>query len=321
MEDHFRSSVCIPGAVFVVLFSLLAVVLNILLLIVLYKDPTKSLRSTTALYVASLAVLHLLFGSVVGTAAVESYVACALDAEGTPHFQSQFSRISFTLLIRAENFIILAFSVERLGNTAFPVFYPRADKVKNTLICFACIAFYALSFSIFEILAGKWWIRRLDVHLNVVIPLAATIALTAFLYKAIRKLNDLRAEHDRHNSALQRKSSRTTRIEKQILLSNAFIFVALLFTISLVPYFILALNEVYCENCAEQEWFFAAFRTCVAFTFLNAGLTPFIYYVRVPEFQKGFKMVFCGMHEEQPFSLKPFSRNNNASGKVPVIYL
>lgn len=325
MEDDFRSWVCIPGAVFVVMFSLMAVVLNSLLLIVLYKDPTKSLRSTTALYITSLAVLHFLFGSVAGTAAAESYIACALGAEDSPYLENQFSRTCFTCLIRAENFLVLAFAVERLGNTAFPVFHRNgAEKVKYALICFVCISLYALGFSIFEIFAVETWIRRLDVHLNITIPLVATVTLSALLHKAVRKLNILRTDNGACSCPLQAKRSHTTKLKKQIPLANAFIFIALLFFVSLVPFFLLALCGVYCSNCWQRKWFFASLRFCVAMVFLNAGCTPFIYYICVPQFRKGFKIVFCGIHEEQPLRLTPVSRNNHNSdtrGTVTVIYL
>lgn len=321
MEDDFRSAVCIPGAVLVILFSLMAVALNTLLLIVLYKDPTKSLRSTTALYMASLAVLHFLFGSVAGPAAAVSYIACVLGTEDSPFFQNGFSRACFTFLIRAENFLLLAFSVERFGNTAFPVFHYRGEKVKNSLICFSCIALYALCFSIFEIVATRWWVRSLDVHLNIIIPLAATITLTLLLYKFTRKLHVLRTEHDGSNSALREESNHTTKRKKQIPLANAFLFVALLYVVSLLPYFVLALCEVHCSSCEQRDWFFAALRICVAMAFLNAGFNPVIYFICVPEFRKGFKTVFCGVRENQPVSLKTISRNNNAPGTVAVIYV
>lgn len=320
MDNDFRSTVCIPGAVLVMLFSLLAVVLNSCLLVVLYKDPTNSVRSTNSLLVTSLAILHLLFGIVVGTAAAESYIACARDIEGTAHFDSVFSRISLTLLIRTENYLMLAFSVERLGNTSRPIFHPRADKVKSTLICLTCIVVYTLGFSIFEIAAAPRWIRALDIHLNVVSPLAATITLTVLLYKALRKLNGLYTEQDSCDSSTRKKSS-CRRLKKQIALSSAFIIVVLLFVISLLPYCSLALYEVYCSNCTKLGWFFAVFRMCVAFTFLSAALTPVIYYICVPEFQTGFKMVFCGMFGEQSFRMKPFSHGVNPSRKVTVIYL
>ena len=322
MEDNFRSSVCITGAVFVLIFSLMAVVLNCLLLIVLYKDPTKSFRSTTALYVSSLAVLHFLFGGVAGTAAAESYIACALGAEDSPHFQSQFSRICLTFLIRAENFLVLAFSVERLGNTAFPVFHRNGEKVKNALICFICIALYALCFSIFEIVATKWWIHRLDVHLNIIIPLAATITLTILLHRSTRKLQEvLRTERDSSNCALGGESSHTAKLKKQIPLANAFVFVALLYFVSVTPYLVFALCEVYCSSCEQREWFFATLRFCVVMVFVDAGFYPLIFYIFVPELRKGFKTLFCGVHEERALRLQQVNRNSKTSGTVAVIYL
>ena len=303
------------------IFSLMAVVLNCLLLTVLYKDPTKSLRSTTALYTSGLAVLHFLFGAVAGTAAAESYIACALGLEDSPHFQNQFSRTCLTFLIRAENFLVLAFSVERLGNTAFPVFHHSGEKVKNALICLACIALYALCFSIFEIVATKWWVRRLDVHLNIIIPLAATITLTALLHKSIRKLKVLRTELDSPNSTLRGERSHTTKLKKQIPLSNAFVFVALLYVVSVVPYLVFALCEVYCSSCEQREWFFAISRFFVAMVFVNAGFYPLIYYVCVPELRKGFKTVFCGVRRDRALRLPQVNRNNKTSGTVAVIYL
>ena len=305
-----------------VIFSFVAVVLNCLLLIVLYKDPTKSFRSTTALYISSLAVLHFLFGGVAGTAAAESYIACALGAEDSPHLQSQFSRTCLTLLIRAENFLVLAFSVERLGNTAFPVLHHSGEKVKNALLCFACIALYALCFSIFEIVATKWWIRRLDVHLNIIIPLAATITLTALLHKSIRKLKVLRTKpSDSSNCALREEPNHTAKLKKQIPLSNAFVFGVLLYFVSVVPYYIFAFCEVYCSSCEQREWFFATLRFCVAMVFVNAGFYPLIFYVCVPELRKGFKIVFCGVREERALRLQQVNRNKKTSGTVAVIYL
>ena len=322
MEDTFQTSVCIPGAVLVVAFCVTAVALNILLLIVLWKDPTKSLRSTTTVYIASLSVLHIAYGIIAGSVAAQSYIACAMGDEGTPHLEKEFSRICFTCFVRVENFLLLAFAVERLGNTAFPAFYQQGRyKAKNALFCIGCIVLYSFCFSIFDMIAGKFWVRQLDVHLNNVIPLLATVVLTALLYNSLRKQSILRTENNNCNGALREETEtiRKSRVKKQISLAKGFVLIALLFVVSLTTYFALSLYEVYCSSCWKREWFFAALRCSIAISFLHVAIIPIIYYACVPKFRRGFKMVFCGKHHQEQIGLKPLKRRNNNT--VPVIYL
>lgn len=323
MQGSFQSSVCIPGAILVMFFSVSAVVLNSLLLIVIWKDPTKSLRSTTAVYIGSLSTFYVFYGLIAGTIAAESYIACALGDNVSPHLERNFSRLCLAFFIRAENFLILAFAVERIGNTAFPVLNPRG-KAKNALLCVACIVFYSFCFSIFDILGGKFWVRRLDVHLNNIVPLIVTVVLSALLRNVLRKLNIPQTDSNGVDGVSQVRTAeeiRTSRLKKQIPLANAFISVALLFVASVIAYFVLSVCEVYCSGCLKQEWFFAALRCSIAIHFLHIAVSPLIYFTCLPKFREGFKMVFCDKNQEEEVEMADFSRNNNKLGTVPPIYL
>jgi len=313
MEEGFQSSVCISGGVLLVVFCVMALLLNGVLLIVLWKDPTKTSRSTTTVYIASLSVLHISFGIIAGTAASQSYIACAMGDEDSPHLEKEFSRICLTFFIRAENFLILAFAVERLGNFLFPDFYQRGSyKVKNALLCVGCIVFYSLCFSIFDMMAGKFWVRRLDVPLNSIVPLLATVVLTALLWNWLRKLNIPQMENNGCDGVI--------RETKQIPLANAFVLTVLLFVVSVVVFSVLSLYEVHCSDCWKREWFFAALRISIVINFLRAAINPFIYYVCIPHLRKGFQTLFCGRRQQEQIQLQPIS-GNNTQRKVPVIYL
>ena len=294
MQDNFQSSVCISGAVLVVLFCVTAAVLNGLLLIVLWKDPTKSSRSSTTVYIASLSVLQISYAVIVGTAATESYIACAVGDEKSPHLGKEFSRICFTFFLRAEIFLIIAFAVERLGNTVFPASYQRGSyKAKNALVCVGCIVFYSLCFSILDMIAGKFWVRRLDVHINYIIPLVVIVVLASFLCNSLRKLNI--RQTGGYDAALRERTenNHTDRLRKQTPLANAFVSVAFLFVAAMIIFSICSLYDVYCSDCSKHEWFFAVMRIFIAISFVHAAANPLIYFACVPKLRKGFKMVFC----------------------------
>lgn len=325
MEDNFHASVCISGAVLVVTFSLTAVVLNSLQLIVLWKDPTQSLRSSTTVYIASLSVLQMCCALFAGTASTESYIACAQGKEQSPHFGKEFTRISFAFFVRVESFVIVAFATERLGSICFPVFYQGGRyKAKNAFACVVCIILYSLCFSIFDMIAGKFWIRRLDAHLNT-IPIVAIIAMAAILYHSLRKLNILQLENNGCDISLREspEESHTHRLKKQRPFANAFILIAVLFVVSIIPYIVFSLYEVHCSECYKQEWFVTAMRISLAMTFVTKAANPFVYYACVKDFREGFKILFCGKLQPENFFLKHLRRNYNkgAPGTVPVIYL
>ena len=321
-----QSRVCIPGAALVVLFSVTAVLLNGLLLILRWKDPTKSLRSTAMLYFVFLSAFHVLYGACAGTAAAESYITCALGGSDSPHLERNFSRICLTFFIRAENFLILAFAVERLGSIAFPVLNRQeSDKTKNALFCLVCISLFSLSFSVFDIFEGKFWVRRLDVHLNSIIPLIVSVVLTFILWRSLRKLrlpstdlednNGISSERTEENLALARS------LKEQMPLARAFIFIASLYSISVTTYFVISLIEVYCSECWRSEWFFAALRFSIAMHFMHLSVSPLVCFVFLPNLRARFRIMFCGKRGEEQIEMENLHHNNKKLGTVPVIYL
>lgn len=195
MEDSSHAQACIAAAVLVVILSLTALIFNSLQLIVLWKDPTKSFRSSTTVYIASLCIIQMCYGLIAGTAATEGYLACAKGEEHSPHLDSELSRLCFSFFVRTEGFLIVAFVTERFGSIVFPVFYQRGRyKAKNALFCVLCILIYSLCFSIFDKIAGKFWVRSLDAHLNV-IPFGAIVVLSALLDHRLRKRSVRQAEN------------------------------------------------------------------------------------------------------------------------------
>lgn len=320
MEDDFQSYVCIPGAVLVVVFSVTALVLNGLLLIVLWKDPTKSSRSTTTVYIASLSVLQASYAVIVGTAATVSYIACAVGDEESPHLGKEFSRLCLTFLLRVEIFLVIAFAVERLGNTSFPASYQRGSyKAKNALFCAGCIVLYSLCFSILDMIAGKFWVRRLDVHINNIIPLVVIVVLASLLCNSLRKPSI--RQRGGYDAVLRQTTEniQANRLKKQKPLATSFVSIAFLFVAAVMIFFFFSLYEVYCSDCWKHEWFFAVMRISIAISFVHAAASPLIYYACLPKLRKGFKMIFCGKREQEQIPLGRLNRN--ATRTVPVIYL
>lgn len=321
MKENFQSSLCISGATLVDIFCVTAVVFNGLLLIVLWKDPTKSLRSTTTVYIASLSILQVSYGIIAGTAVTKSYIACAKVENAPPHLGRSFSRISLTFFIRVEILLILAFAVERLGNGAVPGFHQRGSyKAKNSLLCVGCIVLYSLCSSLFDLIAGTLWVRRLNHHLNI-IPLVAIVVLTALLYCSLRKQN-VQTENNCDVFLRERiEEGHTKRLEKQKLLTGAFFSIALLFVSTIIMYYVLSLYEVYCSDCWKEEWFSAALRISIAISFLHAALSPFVYYVFLPNVQRGLKLVLSGQPLQQMMRLTRLRRDHYKIRTVPVIYV
>ena len=319
-----QSRVCVPGAALVVIFSVTAVLLNGLLLILQWKDPTKSLRMTAMLYFVFLSAFHVLYGALAGTAAAESYITCALDGSDSPHLERNFSRICLTFFIRSENFLILAFAVERLGSIAFPVLNRQeSDKIKNALFCLVCISLFSLSFSVFDIYEGKFWVRRLDVHLNSIIPLIVNVVLTLILWRSLRKLRLPSTDNEGNNGIAPERTEENlaSSLKDQMPLAKAFILTASLYSISVITYFVISLIEVYCSECWRKEWFFAALRFSIAMHFMHLSVSPLVCFVFLPNLRAGFRMMFCGKRGERQIEMEDLQRNNKKLGSVPVIYL
>lgn len=324
MGNSSYAHACITAAVLVVILSLTALIFNSLQLIVLWKNPKKSFRSSTTVYIGSLCIIQMCYGVIAGTVATESYIACAKGKEHSPHLDSELSRICFSFFVRSESFLIIAFATERFGNIVFPIFYQRGRyKAKNALLCVVCILIYSLCFSIFDMIAGKFWVRSLDAHLNV-IPFGAIVVLSALLYHCLRKLNIRHAANNGCDISLRETpaESRRQKLTKQVPFAKAVVLIAVLFVLSVIPYMICSLYEVHCSDCNAQELFVTAMRVSIALTFITIAASPFVYCVCIPDLREGFKILFGGKLQQENFILIRLRRNRcSGSGSVPVIYL
>lgn len=92
MESDFRVAICTTGLIFLVLFCSVASVANGLLLVVLYKDPSRCFRKPIVVYIAALALMDFLSGSVTGIGVIYNYILCALGKENPPHWKVQCSQ-------------------------------------------------------------------------------------------------------------------------------------------------------------------------------------------------------------------------------------
>ncbi|XP_015780191.1 PREDICTED: uncharacterized protein LOC107358073 isoform X1 [Acropora digitifera] len=323
MEDSSHAQACIAAAVLVVILSLTALIFNSLQLIVLWKDPTKSFRSSTTVYIASLCIIQMCYGLIAGTAATESYLACAKGEEHSPHLESELSRLCFSFFVRTEGFLIVAFVTERFGSIVFPIFYQRGRyKAKNALFCVLCILIYSLCFSILDKIAGKFWVRSLDAHLNV-IPFGAIVVLSALLDHRLRKRSVRQAENGCDISLRETpEESCRQSLTKQVPFAKAVVLIAVLFVASVIPYMICVLYEAHCSDCNAQELFLIVMRVSIALTFISVAASPFVYCVCIPDLREGFKILFYGKLQGENFILNRLRRNRwSASGSVPVIYL
>ena len=290
MTGDLRESVCVTGIVLLVTLCTVATVANGLLLIVLYKDPLKCFRTPIVVYIASLALLDLLSGSVTGPGVIHNYALCSLGRDRSSSLEGTlFAAVAAEFTICTANLLAVALSIERLCAVAFPIVYRRKSSVHRSLICVGCVVLYTLIFTLSGLAGSRWKRAPLRLHMNTTIPFVTLIVVNIALVLAIRKQN-----RKRQNLlyGMEGSTCESKRRQRERALAVTTQLIVTCFVISLLPYLAFIFMDLYFLKYREEDWFFACRRFSLPFVYLNPAMNPLIFNFRLAHFRRTFKIVF-----------------------------
>ena len=217
MAGDLTVQISLTGTVLLLLFCIVAFVANAALLIVLYKDPFKCFRKPMVVYIAALALLDLLSGTVAGPGIMYNYVLCIMGNDNSPVLDGTiFAVIAAEFTICTANLITLLLSTERLFVVVCPILYRRKTSVRRSAICVSCVVFYTFAVSIASLASLRCKDTPLHVHMTTTIPMVALITVNIVLVIAVKRHNKkLRFLLEHSESSLNSNSQESKRRERE----------------------------------------------------------------------------------------------------------
>ncbi|KAJ7376974.1 hypothetical protein OS493_031246, partial [Desmophyllum pertusum] len=281
----------LPLMIFDFLLSTTASIANSLLLLTIYKDPHRSLRSPSTNLVINMAVADLMVGFLSG------YLILAFDAllfmgKSTNVLRIQ-NFVSVHLVIGVASVIVgccnvVAMACDRWLAVSSALNYRTIVTAKRINVLIVLFWIYAVVFTSLlfypEIPLDIY--DLLYCHLHVSLPL---FALPLVYWKTFRALG----AHTRRMANLgpgnERMNAKTLQGEKKT--TKAFVIILCLFYVAFVPYVVAVNVTHFCSVCAVSKGFQDFVKISIRFIILNCSLDPFVYAWRIPKYRRAVRTV------------------------------
>lgn len=268
---------------------------NLLVVLSVWKDPLKKLRSLPSNHIiVSMAIADLLVGVVV----------CPLMVYwGWAIFQNKNLTFpvlnAFSVLVDVSAGHVLLLTVDRVFALVNPLQY--RVKVTNRRVSIASIACWAY-FILFGCAFGLWArdVLILGIIFNVqsLCILIGILVLNLVILFAFRKHRKTTAAQD-HSTA-----NRQIMLQRERKLSKAIAIVICAFLICFVPWFIVQVLLYSCTPCSRQlSRLMLAYTLTAALLYANSAVNSFLYAWRLPRYRDTFKY-FLKNRRECCFSKK-----------------
>lgn len=272
--------------------ALTASVANSLLLVIIYKNPHRNLRSPSTNLVINMAVADFLTGFLSGSL-VTAYDGLMFMGRTAKSLEKY---LLVNLVIAVTSVIVgccnvVAMACDRWLAVTAALNYRTivtARRVKSLIGLFwiYAIGFVALTFS--RVIPMEVY-QLLYCHLHVSLPL---IVLPLLYWKTFRALE----VHSRRMTNLgpgdQRMNSKKVFGERKT--TKAFVIVLCLFYVSFLPYVVVVNLSFFCPVCVVSKGFQVFQYIAYRFIILNCSLDPFVYAWRIPKYRRAVRTVFHG---------------------------
>ena len=272
---------------------------NLLVVLSVWKDPLKKLRSSPSnRIIVSMAIADLLVGLVV--CPLMAYWVWAIL-----HQKNLTSVLkSFFVLTDVSSGHVLLLTVDRIFASVTPLQY--RVKVTNRRVCIASIACWAY-FILFGCAFGLW-------EKGYIILIKIFIVQSLFILVSILVLNLViffAFRNHRKTTAAQDPSTgnRQIMLQRERKLSKAIAVVISAFLLCSVPWYIVQFLMYFCTPCSPHlRLLLLGHTVTAALLYANSGVNPFLYAWRLPRYRETFKH-FWKKCQERCFSQN--SQNDN----------
>ncbi|XP_078357407.1 adenosine receptor A2a-like [Oculina patagonica] len=269
-------------AVITMIMSPIIVFGNSLVILSVWKDPLKNLRSSPSNFILlSMAVADLLVGLVV--CPLTAHWGWAISRHKDTSFSLLFAVVSFLLNVSVSHMFLL--TVDRFFALVTPLQY-RA-KVTNKRVSIAtvtCWIYFLLFGCVLGLLQEYYAIVGTIYNLQILCFLVSMMVLyVVILWRFHRhsKMVELKE---------QPKANRQMILQRERRLWKAITTVICAFLVCFMPWFIIQITLYVCLPCHRNlSFLMMSFVCATGLTYANSALNPFLYAWRIPKYRDTFK--------------------------------
>ena len=286
-----------------IFISTVATLGNSVVLLAIFVDPNKNLRSPFNYFVANLALADLLVGLVVAPLSAVFHVSEGLKTALHLHIRN-YLYFSYFIACTASLVSLIILAVDRYAAIKFPLLYvARLDAVRAVMIlAWAWIISTVLSLIYFKV--------GLNIYRFVFANTAIVVTFVVLLFTHAKIVSSLRAQvrkwDDLHDSSSENFAKRQALLwEKKM--ARALVIVLGIFLACFLPscIFIYIINLCSMCNCVFIHWIRDVQLLLVM---ANSGMNPFVYPWRMQHFREAFKTILsCGKFKGGLSSLREAS--------------
>ena len=267
-----------------------AAVGNSMLLLTIYKDPHRSLRSPSTKLVINMAVADFMAGSLSG------YLLTAYDVTKLTNKPSYQDLAPILLRIYANIGIpsvivsccsVIAMAFDRWFAVGSAINYRNIVTTKRVNVLIVLFWIYALMFTSLLFTGIPFIIfEMVFCHLHVSLPL---LVLPIVYWKTFGALEAHTRRMKNLESDSKPKNLKTAQREKKT--TKAFVIVLCLFYVAFVPYVIAINLRNLCSVCAGTTALDVFLLISLRFVLLNCSFDPFVYALRIPKYRRAIRTV------------------------------
>lgn len=261
---------------------------NLLVLVTVYKDPNKDLRTPFCLYVVNLAIADLIVGCVVEPISVVFHLYEGIHAGATLENVAVI-HMSYFISCTASVLSLAALTVDRFVAVEWPVKYRTRLSLLHAGIVSLFIWLVSLSFPFIYFRVGYMMYAFVFANTSIVFTLLILIFAYLRIISKVRAQTKISASLQAGISATQIRLKTVTSL-REGRITNVFIAVIAAYGCCYAPTCVLIYLMNFCTSCScySIHWF----RDMqFIFVLINSSLNPFLYSWRLPSFKNAFNVI------------------------------
>lgn len=272
-------------ASFALLSGVVASVGNLLVVLAVFLDPHKELRSSFSYFVASLGFADLMVGLFAAPMGAVYPITAGLQ-QASQRFRVWMHLVYF-ISCTASLLSLTALALERYLAIKYPLLY--RSKLNSMRAFFVSVVVWIIStlVTLLYFVVGYNKFRFVFANTAVVLTLTVLIFTNSKIFKYLRcQVHQWDRLHGNpaKNLALQRAIEREKRVTKTLLVN------LILFLVFYLPSCVCIYIVNFCTNC---DCLFIQYARKIQWVFVmaNSGVNPFVYAWKLENFRKAFKSI------------------------------